>query len=468
MSIFSDISRRYSDRVAAINEAGDALTYQELGEFSARIGKLVDKRTVVCCLCENTIAAMSGYAAFIENKIVPIMIDGAIDKAFLRNICTIYDPEYIWLSSDRTDLTANRDIAFSFGNYSLIKMGGSARFPLHDDLAVLLSTSGSTGSPKFVRLSYRNLEANAESIVKYLSISELDRPITTLPMSYSFGLSIINSHLIQGATILLTAKSVMERDFWDFVKNQCATSLSGVPYTFEMLKKLRFFKMDLPHLETLTQAGGKMHNELSEQFSHFCRDNGKKMFFMYGQTEATARMSYLSPNDSISRLGSIGIAIPGGEFLLVDDQGNVINQSNETGELVYKGKNVSMGYASAAQDLIKGDENNGILMTGDLALRDDDGFYYIIGRKSRFIKIYGNRVNLDEAEQLIKNITSDVACVGSDEKMIIYISNESLVSEVRSFIATKTGINFRAFEVRVIANIPKSSSGKLIYRDLQT
>ena len=194
MSIFSDISRRYSDRVAAINEAGDALTYQELGEFSARIGKLVDKRTVVCCLCENTIAAMSGYVAFVENKIVPIMVDGAIDKEFLRNICTIYDPEYIWLSSDRTDLTANRDIVFSFGNYSLIKMGGSARFPLHDDLAVLLSTSGSTGSPKFVRLSYTNLKVNADSIAKCLEIYDLDRPVTTLPMSYSYGLSIINSH----------------------------------------------------------------------------------------------------------------------------------------------------------------------------------------------------------------------------------------------------------------------------------
>lgn len=466
MSIFSDISRRYSDRVAAINEAGDALTYQELGEFSARIGKLVDKRTIVCCLCENTIAAMSGYAAFIENKIVPIMVDGAIDKAFLRNICTIYDPEYIWLSSDRTDLTANRDIAFSFGNYSLIKMGGSARFPLHDDLAVLLSTSGSTGSPKFVRLSYRNLEANAESIVKYLSISELDRPITTLPMSYSFGLSIINSHLIQGATILLTERSVMERDFWDFVKNQRATSLSGVPYTFEMLKKLRFFKMDLPQLETLTQAGGKMHYKLSEQFSHFCQNNGKKMFFMYGQTEATARMSYLSPNDAISRLGSIGIAIPGGKFLLVDDQGNIINQSNETGELIYKGKNVCMGYATSAKDLSKGDENYGVLKTGDLAKVDGDGFYYIVGRKKRFVKLYGNRINLDETEQLIKSIVSDVACAGHDDKLIIYLTNANHSNEVKSFISKKTSINFRAFEIVIIDEIPKSSSGKIIYADL--
>ena len=468
MSIFSNKSQLYSEHIAAINETGDVLTYQDLGEFSARVSSLLEKRTLVCCLCENTIAAMSGYFAFVENEIVPIMVDGSIDKDLLENICTVYEPEYIWMSSDRSDLFASRDIVFSFDNYSLIRIGQKARFPLHDDLAVLLSTSGSTGSPKFVRVSYANLKANAGSIAEYLGIQSLDRPVTTLPMSYSYGLSIINSHLIQGATILLTTKSVIERDFWNFIKDQRATSLSGVPYTFEMLKKLRFFKMDLPHLKTLTQAGGKMHNELSQEFSHFCQDNGKKIFFMYGQTEATARMSYLAPNESISKLGSIGIAIPGGDFSLVDDEGHVVNQSNETGELVYKGKNVSMGYASGAQDLIKGDENYGILMTGDLALRDDDGFYYIIGRKSRFIKIYGNRVNLDEAEQLIKNITGDVACVGSDEKMIIYITDESLVSEVRSFIATKTGINFRAFEVRVIANIPKSSSGKLIYRDLQT
>jgi acyl-coenzyme A synthetase/AMP-(fatty) acid ligase len=468
MSIFSNKSQLYSEHIAAINETGDVLTYQDLGEFSARVSSLLEKRTLVCCLCENTIAAMSGYFAFVENEIVPIMVDGSIDKDLLENICTVYEPEYIWMSSDRSDLFASRDIVFSFDNYSLIRIGQKARFPLHDDLAVLLSTSGSTGSPKFVRVSYANLKANAGSIAEYLGIQSLDRPVTTLPMSYSYGLSIINSHLIQGATILLTTKSVIERDFWNFIKDQRATSLSGVPYTFEMLKKLRFFKMDLPHLKTLTQAGGKMHNELSQEFSHFCQDNGKKIFFMYGQTEATARMSYLAPNESISKLGSIGIAIPGGDFSLVDDEGHVVNQSNESGELVYKGKNVSMGYASGAQDLIKGDENYGILMTGDLALRDDDGFYYIIGRKSRFIKIYGNRVNLDEAEQLIKNITGDVACVGSDEKMIIYITDESLVSEVRSFIATKTGINFRAFEVRVIANIPKSSSGKLIYRDLQT
>ena len=466
MSIFSNKSKLYSEHIAAINETGDVLTYQDLGEFSARVSSLLEKRTLVCCLCENTIAAMSGYFAFVENEIVPIMVDGSIDKDLLENICTVYEPEYIWMSSDRSDLFASRDIVFSFDNYSLIRIGQKARFSLHDDLAVLLSTSGSTGSPKFVRVSYANLKANADSIAEYLGIQSLDRPVTTLPMSYSYGLSIINSHLIQGATILLTTKSVIERDFWNFIKDQRATSLSGVPYTFEILKKLRFFKMDLPHLKTLTQAGGKMHNELSQEFSHFCQDNGKKIFFMYGQTEATARMSYLAPNESISKLGSIGIAIPGGDFSLVDDEGHVVNQSNESGELVYKGKNVSMGYASSAHDLIRGDENCGVLMTGDLALRDNDGFYYIVGRKKRFIKLYGNRINLDETEQLIKSITPSVACAGYDGKMTIYLTDEKFKDQVRSFISKKTGINMRGFDIKIIAEIPKTSSGKTIYGNL--
>ena len=189
---------------------------------------------------------------------------------------------------------------------------------------------------------------------------------------------------------------------------------------------------------------------------------------MYGQTEATARMSYLPSSDSISKLGSIGIAIPRGKFALIDDQGKNIEKADDSGELVYEGGNVSMGYASCAQDLIKGDENKGVLKTGDIARRDADGFFYIVGRKNRFIKIYGNRVNLDEAEQIIKIITKDVACVGYDDKMFIYITDNNLVDRVRRHIASKTNINFRAFEIRVISSIPKSSSGKIIYRNLKT
>jgi len=331
---------------------------------------------------------------------------------------------------------------------------------------LLLTTSGSTGSPKLVRISYKNIEANAASIAEYLAIDENERAITTLPMSYSFGLSIINSHLLKGATILLTSKTLMEKEFWAFLKREKATSMSGVPYTYEILKKLRFFRMDLPSLTTLTQAGGKLNNELNKEFSEFCQQSGKRFFVMYGQTEATARMSYLPPKYSLTKLGSMGIPIPGGEFSLIDETGSAILGSDIVGELVYKGKNVSMGYAECGSDLRKEDENQGVLITGDLAKRDSDNFHYIVGRKKRFIKIFGNRVNLDETERLLKSIISDCACTGVDDHMLIYITDNSRNDEIRNFISSKTGIHHSAFSVRHIDSIPKNNSGKTIYSSL--
>jgi acyl-CoA synthetase (AMP-forming)/AMP-acid ligase II len=327
---------------------------------------------------------------------------------------------------------------------------------LFTDLALLLTTSGSTGSPKLVRLSYANLLSNALSIAEYLSINENERPITTLPMHYSFGLSVINSHLLKGATLLLTDKSLMEKDFWSLLKKEQATSLSGVPYTYEMLKRLRFFRMDLPSLRTLTQAGGKLNIELTKEFAEYAQNADKRFFVMYGQTEATARMSYLPYEQSLSKSGSIGIAIPGGAFTLLE----------ESGELIYQGQNVSLGYAESAEDLAKGDENKGILYTGDLAKRDNDGYYYIIGRKKRFIKLFGNRINLDETESVLKTRYVDCACVGTDDKMIVYTTEQGKEAEIKQFISAQLHLNPNAFEVRPIDAIPKNSSGKTIYSEL--
>ena len=464
--MFKNLKEIYGDRIAVISDDNEVYSYFDLEEFSIQIAGILPPRSFVFSLCENNIESLLGYFSFIRNDIVPLMIDDSIDSELLLNLCKIYDPEYIWLPNQRRDLFPKNNIIFSFGNYSLLRISEESKFPLNENLALLMTTSGSTGSPKLVRLSYRNIEANALSIAQYLSIRESDRPITTLPMSYSFGLSVINSHLISGATILLTDKSIVKREFWNFLKDQGATSLSGVPYTFEILKKLRFFTMDTPSLRVLTQAGGKMHDEISLEYAKFCKDNGKKLFVMYGQTEATARMSYLLPDKSISKNGSIGTAIPGGVFSLINESGQVLNKSHEVGELVYRGENVSMGYAQCSSDLTKGDENNGMLLTGDLAQRDDEGFYYIVGRKKRFIKIYGNRINLDETEQLIKSITTNVACAGYDDKMIIYLTDEEFKDQVRSFISKKIGINLRGFEIKIIEEIPKTESGKTIYGEL--
>ena len=162
----------------------------------------------------------------------------------------------------------------------------------------------------------------------------------------------------------------------------------------------------------------------------------------------------------------MGIVIPGGEFSLVNENGDIIMENEAEGELVYKGKNVSMGYAVSRADLSKGDQNKGVLVTGDMAKRDRDGYYYIVGRKKRFIKLFGNRVNLDETERLIKNVISDCACSGRDDRMLIYITDKRKMETIKRYVAEKTNINSRAFTVKYIAEIPKNPSGKTIYSKL--
>ena len=303
--------------------------------------------------------------------------------------------------------------------------------------------------------------------MKYLKLDETERPITTLPMNYTYGLSIINSHLLVGATILVTEKTLMQKEFWSFFKSAGATSFGGVPYTYEMLDKLRFYRMELPTLRTMTQAGGKILPELHEKFARYAQAQGKNFVVMYGQCEATARMGYLPPEKAVEKKGSMGIAIPGGKFRLIDVSGNDITEPHVTGELVYGGRNVTLGYAECGDDLAKGDERHGVLETGDMAQFDEDGYYYIVGRKKRFLKIYGNRVNLDEADRLIKGeFGIEAACAGVDDHMYIFITDEKFSENVKDFVAGKTKLNPVAFKVIVIDEIPKNDSGKTLYKEL--
>jgi long-chain acyl-CoA synthetase len=464
--IFDHFRNSYKNNVAVITHYGKRLSYNELYGLSQNLYSVINHRCLVFCLCQNEIGSLVGYVCFISNGIVPLMLDASLDKDLLDELIDKYNPEYLWIPKSRLADFQEAQVSYSSEDYVLIKPLSGKSCNLHSDLALLLTTSGSTGSPKLVKISYVNMESNAKSIAEYLELTEKERPITTMPMNYSFGLSIINSHFLVGATILLTSKSLMEKDFWAFLKAEKASSLSGVPYTFEMLKKLRFFRMELPELHTMTQAGGKLNLELNREFAEFCKEKNKRFFVMYGQTEATARMSYLPHEFSISKLGSMGWAIPDGEFMLVGDDKVPFTDPETTGELVYKGKNVSMGYAECASDLEKGDENKGILYTGDLAKKDLDNFYYIVGRKKRFIKLYGNRVNLDETERILKNIIPDCACIGEDDKMIVYITDHSKELEVQEYLTRKTAINSRAFCIKFIDVIPKNSSGKTIYTNL--
>lgn len=434
---------QYEGRIAAITDKGDRLTYTELGQ----ICKLRVPRGLVFCLCNNSLSSLIGYLSCIQNNLPVVMLDRNKPEDVIESLINIYKPEYIWDGE--------------------LKPTGMKGGPINDDLAMCLTTSGSTGSPKFVRLSAANILSNAESIAEYLNIDENERPITTLPMYYSYGLSVINSHLLKGATILLTDTTYAQRDFWTFMKEQRATSMAGVPYTYEILKRLRFFRMDLPDLKVMTQAGGKLNKNLAKEYIEFAAGNDKKFYVMYGQTEATARMSYLPWESALEKYASIGVAIPGGKFSIIDTEGNEIAEPEIDGELIYEGENVSLGYAECRADLAKGDENNGILKTGDVARRDEDGFYYITGRLKRFVKIWGNRCNLDAIEQIVKSITFNCACVGVDDKITVFVTEDGLSDQIICLLSEKTGLNSRAFEVRVIDSIPKNDSGKAQYAVLQ-
>ena len=458
---------QFGKSVAIRDEFGNQIAYDILNSEARRLAEAVGKRCLVFSLCRNEIGSVVGYVGFLSNGIVPVMLNSHLDAALLDNLLATYHPSFLWVPEDQVGQFPNTENVYSAYGYALLKTNYEKTYPLFEDLALLLTTSGSTGSPKFVRQSYSNILDNAQSIVKYLKLDETERPITTLPMNYTYGLSIINSHLLVGATILVTDKGFMQKEFWSFFSEAGATSFGGVPYTYEMLDKLRFYRRDLPTLRTMTQAGGKILPELHEKFAKYAEEKGKQFIVMYGQCEATARMGYLPAEKAVKKKGSMGIVIPGGKFRLVDANGNEITTPHTTGELVYEGKNVTLGYAECGEDLAKGDERHGVLETGDMAQFDEDGFFYIVGRKKRFLKIFGNRVNLDEVDRLIKGeFEIEAASAGVDDHMYIFITNEKHADPVRDFVITKTGLNPIAFKIVVIDEIPKNDAGKTLYKEL--
>ncbi|MFJ7669474.1 AMP-binding protein [Lysinibacillus sp. NPDC097195] len=406
-------------------------------------------KELILILCQNTIDILAAYISAMNSKHAVMLIAEGINRELLANIIDTYQPKWIigleshaGYEKNENQLLRTKEIVIS----------------IHPDLAILLSTSGTTGSQKFVRLSYDNIKVNAESIIDYLQINQNERAIMNLPLSYSYGMSIVNSHLLAGASILLTDESVMEKSFWEFVKKHKATSIAGVPFTYQMLQRIGFTKMDLPYLKTMTQAGGRLNEKLVKHFAEYAKEKNKRFYIMYGQTEAAPRISYIPHEKVLEKSSTIGIAIPGGKLSI----------DAETAELIYKGANVMMGYAENLADLAKGYEHNGLLYTGDTAIVDEDGFFTITGRIKRFIKLFGLRINLDDVEKkLEEELQIPLACTGSDDKLIVAIEQEDFVEQVKEALERLYKLHKTAFKVKVIDEIPRFVSGKTDYMKLK-
>ncbi len=457
---------RFSANTAVKSESGLTMNYVDLDVAARSVTSQLECRRLTFCLCDNTIGSFVGYVGLMNANMPTVLLDGSKDIDIIKGLISHYRPQYVWCPSKRKMEFPNATYVCEYADYIMLQLS-EQDYEIHPDVLLCLTTSGTTGSPKLVKLTEGNLKSNAESIADYLDITEMERAITSLPMYYSFGMSVINSHLIKGATLLLTDKAVVQREFLTFLKEGGATSIAGVPYTYEMLRRLRLFRMDLPDLKTMIQAGGKLNADIVKEYVENARQTDKKFIVMYGQTEAAPRMSYLPFEKAIEKYSSIGIAIPGGKMSVRDSYDNEITQPNTDGELIYEGPNVCMGYAECVEDLAKGDENHGTLHTGDVARFDKDGYFYITGRMKRFVKVWGNRCNLDATEQLVKAITTNCACVGVDDKITVFVTQDGLEEKIKTYLTEKTGLNTRAFSVKVLDSIPVLPSGKLDYQTLQ-
>jgi len=338
----------------------------------------------------------------------------------------------------------------------------------HPDLGLLLATSGSTGDPKLVRLSRRAVLANAEAIAQSLDLTGEAVAPTTLPLFYTYGLSVLHSHLVRGATVVLTAEPLVQRPFWEVARRHRITSLAAVPYQYEMLRRLRFDPAAYPGLRTLTQAGGRLRPELVGDFAARMAAVGGALWVMYGQTEATARIAVLPPEHLADRPGSVGRPVPGGALSVRRDDGTETTAPGVTGEVVYRGPNVMMGYAETAADLARPDELGGVLHTGDVGHLDADGFLYLTGRRKRMGKIFGVRVNLDDIERTAARY-GPVAAVAGDDRVRVFVegADASATRSIRTELAHWLDTHSSGLEVLGLPRLPLLPTGKIDYRELE-
>ena len=261
---------------------------------------------------------------------------------------------------------------------------------LHPDLALLLSTSGSTGSAKLVRLSHDNLVANTAQIRAALDIRPDDCAALTLPLSYTYGLSVLQTHLAAGASVLLPDHSVVDECFWQAAARAGVTTIPGVPHTFELLERSGFADRDLPRLRYLTQAGGRMEPERVRRLAELGERRGWDLVVMYGQAEATARMTCLPADLAAEHPDTVGYPVAGAEVTVED------------GEIVFDGPNVMLGYAHGPADLALG-RTVDRLRTGDLGELTPEGLLRVVGRRARFVKVLGHRIDLDALESRLRD-----------------------------------------------------------------
>lgn len=433
------------------DRSGAFVDYQELTRLTFLwAAKLAGSKSLVFLFIPNSIDGVAALLGAWRVGHAVALLDPALGEKARQLLLDAYAPEYAIAADTVGELAV-----------TTYPMGLSP----HPDLALLLSTSGSTGSPKFVRLTLDQVLHNANAIADVLDVRAGEVGCAHLPLHYSYGLSILTSHLVRGAPILLTERSFTDRDFWATAREAKVAHLPGVPFHFQMMQRMRYERLNLPSLRVLTQAGGSLGIEARREAHRFMSDCGGRFHVMYGQTEAAPRMTTLAHEDFAVAPESVGNALPDGAFEILDDNGYPLGPG-VAGLVCYRGPNVMLGYAEKRSDLALGDVLKGRLDTGDIGYLDRDGRLTITGRAKRFGKIFGLRVNLDEIERAVTALVGPAAVVQNGDHIHI-AHTDPAGAELVTRLSSLFTIPRTAYRLHRLDAIPHTDRGKVDYRKLE-
>lgn len=431
--------------VALVSEDEGAVTYGELArradDFAARLGP---ERSLVVLDAEASLDGIAAYLGAVTNGHAVALLAPGSGDARARAVAALRPTWVVPSGSGRREPLRLRNDAPE----------------LHPELALLLATSGSTGAPKYVRLSAGNLTSNAEAIAATLGILRTDRALLSLPIGYAYGLSVLHSHLVAGASLLLTRRSIADPGTWRLFDASEGTTVAGVPHGYEILDAIGFDRLPLPHLRMLTQAGGRMAPEQVRRWARRAAERGWKFFVMYGQTEATARITCLPHDAAEAHPDCVGAPLPGSRVSIVDADGKLVTSPGAVGELVVEGPGVMLGYATSEGDLALG-RTVERLATGDLAARTEAGWIRITGRRSRFVKPFGLRIGLDELEHALGAEGFRVACGGSDAGIVVLTTDADAGPRIGARVRSRHRLPASAVRVLEVADFPRLPSGKV-------
>ena len=408
------------DGIAVIDD-GREVSYRELASLASRSVEGLEPHTVKIVRNKQDLSTVALFVGCVNRGVVPLMLPDTMAPELFERLRSTYEGK-----------------------------------PTDSELALLLTTSGSTGSPKLVRIGRAALAADNKMSEVLFELDSSTRMTMILPICYAWGLSVVCSVLEAGGTLVMTRKTVMDPELADVMRDARATHVAGVPYMYEALDRFRFFDGDFPSLRALLVSGGALAPALRRKYAEFAKGRGIAFFEGYGQTETTGVMTTIRTDVHLDLIGSIGKSENGGRFRVED------------GELVYEGPIVAMGYAVCAEDLMKGDEWKGVRRTGDMAKIDADGYVTLTGRASRFLKIFGNRVSLEEVENLVKDGFAGAGCAatGADNDLHVFVCGVS-AADVEKFLVAKLHFNATVVKVHVLDSIPLNANGKTDYPKLK-